>query len=152
MRPRRRLPNPWIAIPGLAAGALAAALGWIITDISCRPGSCPALAVTAAAVGFLAGALGMAVVLVLVFRSIAEWKSDSGEGTEKPSHEPGSIASPATSPIETSRVEDLGRGQLGGDTNGPPTLQQRPHRQAGLSSPGQSDDGAAGGEDDQGHG
>ena len=83
-RQRRRFPNPWIAVPGLAAGALAAALGWIITDISCRPKACQALAVAVAAACFVAGAVGMAVVLVLVFRSIAEWRDQNREGTGTP--------------------------------------------------------------------
>ena len=81
---QRRFPNPWIAVPGLAAGALAAALGWIITDISCRPKACPVLAAAAAVVGLVAGAVGMAVVLVLVFRSIAEWKDQNRKGTGTP--------------------------------------------------------------------
>jgi hypothetical protein len=32
----RRRPNPWIAIPSLALGLIAGALGWIVTDVSCR--------------------------------------------------------------------------------------------------------------------
>jgi hypothetical protein len=40
--------------------------------------------VVAGAVGFVAGAVGMAVVLVLVFRSIAEWRDQNRKGTGTP--------------------------------------------------------------------
>jgi hypothetical protein len=85
----RRLPNPWVAIPSLAAGLLTGLLGWLMTDLGCRSddpagSGCPVAAGAVSAVGFLIGALGMAVVLVLVYRSIAEWREATGRGAEPP--------------------------------------------------------------------
>lgn len=77
----RRRPNPWIAAPSLLLGSLAALLGWVVTDVSCRrpaPGggstTCTAWAVFFAVLAFLAVTVGTATILVLVFRSLAEWR------------------------------------------------------------------------------
>lgn len=82
---RRRLPNPWIAIPSLLLGGLAAALGWVVTDVSCRQPdaagsvtSCNGWAALIASVAFLAVTVGTALMLVLVFRSLAEWRERQG--------------------------------------------------------------------------
>ena len=72
----RRTPNPWIAIPAIAMGVLAGALGWVVTDVSCRqngPG-CAGWSATIAVVSFLAVTIGVALVLVLVYRSLSEWQ------------------------------------------------------------------------------
>lgn len=76
-----RRPNPWIALPSLALGALAGALGWVVTDVSCRQPSpsgvvsgCPGWAALIAVVSFLGATAGVAVLLVLVYRSLAEWR------------------------------------------------------------------------------
>ena len=81
----RRTPNPWIAIPSLAMGVLAAALGWVVTEVSCRQpdasgvvGSCYGWAVFIAVVSFLVVTVGVALLLVLVFRSLAEWRERQG--------------------------------------------------------------------------
>ena len=71
----KRRPNPWIAIPALALGALAGVLGWVVTDVSCRqdgPG-CPGWATLTSIVSFATVTVGVALVLVLVYRSLAEW-------------------------------------------------------------------------------
>lgn len=76
----RRVPNPWIAIPSLALGLLAGALGWVVTDVSCRSsggGWCPGWSALLAGVSFLGGTLGVGLVLVLVYRSVAEWRERS---------------------------------------------------------------------------
>ena len=77
----RRHPNPWIAVPSLFLGALAAVLGWIVTDVSCRvPATggdyttCVGWAVLIATVSFLVVTMGVALILVLVYRSLAEWR------------------------------------------------------------------------------
>ena len=79
----RRRPNPWIAVPALVLGGLAAALGWIVTDVSCRvpDGSggyttCTGWAVLVAVVSFLVVTIGAALILVLVYRSLAEWREN----------------------------------------------------------------------------
>lgn len=71
-----RYPNPWVAIPSLIAGILAGWVGYVVTDVSCRvdqvEGSCTGWAVVVAAAAFLIALVGMAVVIVLVYRSLAE--------------------------------------------------------------------------------
>lgn len=76
-----RRPNPWIAIPALALGTLAGALGWVVTDVSCGQAdgsSCMGWSVVVATVAFIGVTVGVALVLVLVYRSLAEWREGSG--------------------------------------------------------------------------
>lgn len=80
----RKMPNPWVALPAVLAGAIAGGLGYVVTDVSCRPGGCPGWAAGVAVAAFLIGALGMAVVIVLVYRSLAEWREAADEGREPP--------------------------------------------------------------------
>lgn len=77
----RRRPNPWIAVPSLTLGALAGALGWVVTDVSCRQPdglggftTCGGWAALVAMASFLLVTAGVAVILVLVYRSLAEWR------------------------------------------------------------------------------
>jgi hypothetical protein len=77
----RRRPNPWIAIPSLALGLIAGALGWIVTDVSCRQPdgaggytTCLGWSALVAIVSFLLVTIGAGLVLVLVYRSLAEWR------------------------------------------------------------------------------
>ena len=71
----RRKPNPWIAIPAVLMGLLAGALGWVVTDVSCRQDgdACNGWSTTIAIVAFVSVAVGLTLVLVLVYRSLAEW-------------------------------------------------------------------------------
>jgi hypothetical protein len=72
-----RLPNPWIGIPALLAGLLGGVLGWLITDAGCRVGEagrCFGTAAFVAALAFIGAALGLALILSLVYRSLAEWR------------------------------------------------------------------------------
>ncbi len=62
----RRKPNPWIALPALGLGVLAGALGWFVTDVSCRQpdGSggfttCAGWAALVAVVSFLVVTVGV---------------------------------------------------------------------------------------------
>jgi hypothetical protein len=59
-------------------GVLAAVLGWLVTDVSCRQsgaaGPCPGWSVFFSVVSFLVVTIGVAVLLVLVYRSLAEWQ------------------------------------------------------------------------------
>jgi hypothetical protein len=77
----RRRPNPWIALPALLIGLLAGALGWMVTDLSCRSPdgaggytTCVGWATLVAALAFLGVTIGVALILVLVYRSLAEWR------------------------------------------------------------------------------
>ena len=74
-----RRPNPWIVIPSLVAGLIAGWVGYVVTDVSCRVelpdgtiDTCPEWAIPVSIVAFLTVMIGMAVVIVLVYRSLAE--------------------------------------------------------------------------------
>lgn len=86
----RRRPNPWIAIPSLAMGGLIGWVTYLVIDVTCRAesetgtASCTGLASSLGVVGGILGTLGMAVVLVLVYRSLAEHKAATDRGEEPP--------------------------------------------------------------------
>ncbi len=76
----RRSPNPWISIPSVGLGLLAGALGWVVTDVSCQTQdasgkvtSCPGWAFGVGLLSFVVVTIGAALILALVYRSIAEW-------------------------------------------------------------------------------
>lgn len=77
----RRVPNPWIAVPSLLLGLLAGLLGYVVTDVSCRQPditglttSCLGWAVVIGVLSFVTVTVGVGLVLVLVYRSLAEWR------------------------------------------------------------------------------
>lgn len=75
----RRRPNPWIVVPALVLGLLAAALGWVVTEVSCGQSdsagaACPGWSVFFALTSFLVVTIGVIILLVLVFRSLSEWQ------------------------------------------------------------------------------
>lgn len=83
----RRIPNPWIAAPSLLLGLLSGALGWVVTDLSCRrpaPGggytTCTGWMVLVGFASFAVATLGTAVILALAYRSLAEWREKAGDG------------------------------------------------------------------------
>lgn len=87
----RRVPNPWIAIPSVLLGLLAGFLGWVVTDVSCRQPdadgvveSCVGWAAVIAVISFIAVMIGVAVLLVLVFRSLAEWQERQRRQADRP--------------------------------------------------------------------
>ena len=90
MTDRRRIPNPWISIPSLVIGGLSGWITYLVMDISCRVEvdgtvqSCTGLAGSLAVVAFVLATVGMAVVLVLVYRSIAEYREATAKGEEPP--------------------------------------------------------------------
>ena len=62
-------------------GLLAAALGWVVTDVSCREPDasglitpCYGWATFMAIVSFLVATVGVMVLLALVHRSLIEWR------------------------------------------------------------------------------
>ena len=61
---------------------LAGLVGWAVTDLSCQPGlnldqgqGCPVLAASIGIGLFVATTIGLAIVLVLVYRSLAEHRN-----------------------------------------------------------------------------
>ena len=86
----RRRPNPWIVVPAVVTGLIAGAVAWVVTSVSCSDdiaqgvGACPGLATGVSIVTFLAATIGMAVVVVLVFRSLAEYDEARSRGQEPP--------------------------------------------------------------------
>lgn len=79
-----RRPNPWITIPAVLLGLLAGALGWVVTEASCRQGGseCLGWSVLFSAVAFVSVTAGVGLVLVLVYRSLTEWRQKSSDRTE----------------------------------------------------------------------
>ena len=83
----RRRPNPWIAAPAVVAGLFGGGLGWVVNDVACRSdlgSGCVGRSLFWGATGFVLGLVGTAVVMVLVSRSIAEWREYQGRGPEDP--------------------------------------------------------------------
>lgn len=60
----------------LVAGAAGGSIGWAVTDITCQPEGCAAVA---GGVGLLSAAVaagGVGVIVVLVLRAMGEWSAD----------------------------------------------------------------------------
>ena len=74
----RRRPNPRIAIPSLVLGLLASVLGWVVTSLSCdlsdATGGCVTWSIVVSVAALLLVTAGTAVILGLVYRSLAEWR------------------------------------------------------------------------------
>ena len=88
---KRRLPNPWIAIPALVGGVLAATIAYLVTDVSCRvqlaDGTiqrCPVWSWSIGVVVFVGTVLGLMITLALVFRSIAESRTAAAADEDPP--------------------------------------------------------------------
>lgn len=81
----RGRPNPWISIPSVALGLLAGALGWTVTYLSCGSGgACITWSVLIATFSFLLVTIGTGLLLVLVYRSIAEWREAESKNQQPP--------------------------------------------------------------------
>jgi hypothetical protein len=80
-------PNPWIALPALLLGALIGYIAWVVTDTACRlegtttfDAGCPISATVISLASFAAATIGLAIVLSLVFRSVAEYRDRDRPG------------------------------------------------------------------------
>ncbi len=80
----RRLPNPWVAFPVLAASAVGWFVGSRVARLSCEPASCTGSEVLWGLGGALVGFIGVLVVSVLVVRSLAEWAALSADERRQP--------------------------------------------------------------------
>lgn len=78
----RRVPNPWISVPSVILGVLAGVLAWVVTSVSCDLANpltgCPGWSLALAISSLLLVTIGTALILVLVFQSIAEWRDRQG--------------------------------------------------------------------------
>lgn len=82
---KRRKPNPWIAIPAIVLGLLAGALGWTVTYVSCESDSgCTGWSILTAVLSFFVVTVGTGLLLVLVYRSIAEWREAEAKNEQPP--------------------------------------------------------------------
>jgi len=84
----RRLPNPWILVPVLVAAVAGGVVGGLVTEVSCRPGSCLPLSVGVGIASALAAAAGTITIVVLALRSIAEWR-EHGPPPKETAEDPG---------------------------------------------------------------
>lgn len=78
----RRRPNPWIVIPALSMGVLGAVIAWWITDATCRYNSpvnagCTGWSWFFTGLAFVGCTIGIGLILVLIYRSLTEWKERS---------------------------------------------------------------------------
>jgi hypothetical protein len=76
----RRLPSPWVTVPVLLGTVAGGVVGYLVTQVSCAPGSCTGAAI---AIGFLGAAVaffGIGTVVVLALRSVAEWRELQDRG------------------------------------------------------------------------
>jgi hypothetical protein len=71
---RYRLPSPWVAVPVLLGTLAGGIIGYLVTEVSCAPGSCFAAAVGIGLVSATASFFGIGTVVVLAIRSLAEWR------------------------------------------------------------------------------
>lgn len=112
----RRLPTPWFLVPVLAAGVLGAVLGREVARVTCSFGSgagdaapgCPGFEWSAAIIGALVAAAGVAIVVNLALRSLAEWRETRAAEEEalRASPAPEPTAEPAPDNTSASHEED----------------------------------------------
>ena len=70
----KRLPNAWVLIPVVVAAAAGGVIGGMVTEVSCRPGSCIPVAVIVGILAAIGAAVGTVTIVVLALRSITEWR------------------------------------------------------------------------------
>lgn len=77
--------NPWFAFPVIAAGIAGALIGHNIAKVACAPIDPGAVcdpgssAVVLAIGGAVASMIGVGIVIVLVIRSLAEWRQTKSD-------------------------------------------------------------------------
>ncbi len=77
-----RAPNPWIAIPVLAATIAGAVVGFQVTRVSCAPESCLGAAAGIGILSAIVAFFGVGTVVVLAVRSLAEWRELDARNTD----------------------------------------------------------------------
>lgn len=74
----------WITLPTSLAAAVGGTLGWTITQVACRPDTCVAWSLIVGLIGAAVAAMGVALVMVLVVRSLEEWRAAEAVGAPAP--------------------------------------------------------------------
>jgi ribosomal protein S18 acetylase RimI-like enzyme len=69
-----RAPNPWVVVPVGIAAAGGATVGYFVTTASCAPRGCVVSAIAVAVGAALVASAGVGIVVILAFRSIAEFR------------------------------------------------------------------------------
>lgn len=75
----------WVIGSAILGGLIGGILGWSVTVVGCRPDSCWFSAGLMALIGMTVAGLGVGVVMVLVVRSLDEWRTAEEAGREPPS-------------------------------------------------------------------
>jgi len=87
----RRWPNPWILVPSVIAAVIGGLVGRRVAYVSCSVDpdqvaagteGCAGLEVAFAVIGAAVAFVGVAVVMVLAVRSLAEWREAQARGIE----------------------------------------------------------------------
>lgn len=73
-----------VAVPVLVAGFVGAVVGSTVVGLMCRPGTCVAVANTAAVFTGIGGIVGVGLVVALTVRSFDEYKEAIAAGRQPP--------------------------------------------------------------------
>jgi len=74
----------WIVIAAGLGAIIGGLLGWSVTLVGCRPDSCYISAGLVALVAAAVAAAGVGLVMILVVRSLDEWRAAEAVGREPP--------------------------------------------------------------------
>jgi hypothetical protein len=79
-----------VTVPVFGGTVAGGVVGYLVTQVSCAPGSCTVAAVGIGLVSAAAAFLGIGTVVVLALRSIAEWRRlQADDEPSRPEREPG---------------------------------------------------------------
>lgn len=74
----------WTLGATVLGGVIGGLLGWSVTLIGCRPDTCYVSAGVVALIAAGVAAAGVGLVMVLVVRSLEEWRAAEAEGRQQP--------------------------------------------------------------------
>jgi hypothetical protein len=80
----KRPTSLWVRISIILGFATGGFIGWMVTAISCQPGSCVGASAGVGVVSGIVTALGVGVVTTLAVRSLAEWNVATDAGLDPP--------------------------------------------------------------------
>ena len=88
-----RRPNLWFIVPTVAAAVIGAVVGWRVAYVSCSVDpdavaegtrGCLGTEIAFGTLGAVVAFVGVGVVMVLAFRSLAEWREAAEQGRPPP--------------------------------------------------------------------